>query len=63
MMGGDGIPQKNVSWILNHISLKRSCLTPLTSGLYAFVYWKENVYKTKIACDLATTGHKTVTHL
>jgi len=35
MMGGDGIPKKNVSWILNHISLKRSCLTPLTLGLYA----------------------------
>jgi hypothetical protein len=35
MMGGDVIPQKNVSWILNHISLKRSSLIPLTSGLFA----------------------------
>jgi len=24
MMGGDGIPQKNVSWTLNHRPLKRS---------------------------------------
>jgi hypothetical protein len=35
IMEGDGISQKNVSWILNHICLKRSCVTHLISGLYA----------------------------